>query len=58
MERQSSYTEVLTIELILSGDPEEGPLDPSPGKDLLFGELQALTAAAEVLFLLPLFRPS
>lgn len=49
----------LTIELILSGDPEEWPLDPIPGKDLLFGELQALTAAVELLFLLPpLFRPS
>lgn len=58
VKQQCSYTEGLTIELILSGDPEEWPLDPIPGKDLLFGELQALTAAVQLLFLLPLFRPS
>lgn len=56
--QQCLRREGLTIELILSGDPEEWPLDPIPGKVLLFGELQALTAAVELLFLLPLFRPS
>lgn len=58
VKQQCSYTEGLTIELILSGDPEEWPFDPIPGKALLFGELQVLTAAVELLFFLPLFRPS
>lgn len=43
---------------MLSGDPEEWLLELSPGKDLLFGEPLAVIATAELLFLLPLLRPS
>lgn len=43
---------------MLSGDPEEWLVELSPGNDLLFGELLAATAPAELRFLLPLLRPS
>lgn len=49
---------LFTMELMLSGDPEEWLLEPSPENDLLFGEPLAVTAAAELLFLLPRLRPS
>lgn len=52
---------LLTMELMLSGDPEAGLLEPSPGNDLLFGDpLDPLAppAAAEPRFLLPRLRPS
>lgn len=43
---------------MLSGDPEEWLLELSPENDLLFGELLAVPAAAELLFRLPRLRPS
>lgn len=43
---------------MLSGEPEEWLLEPSPEKDLLLGEPLAVTAAVELLFLLPRLRPS
>lgn len=46
------------MELMLSGDPEEWLLEPSPGNDLLLGEPLAAGAAAELRFLRPLFLPS
>lgn len=49
---------LFTMELMLSGEPEEWLLELSPGNDLLFGELLAVTATAELRFLLPLLRPS
>ena len=48
----------LTMELMLSGDPEEWLLELSPGNDLLFGDPLAVTAVAELRFLLPRLRPS
>lgn len=49
---------LFTMELMLSGDPEEWLLEPSPGNDLLFGEPLAVMAPAELRFRLPLLRPS
>lgn len=46
------------MELMLSGDPEEWLLELSPGNDLLFGDPLAVTAIAELRFLLPRLRPS
>lgn len=48
----------LTMELMLSGDPEEWLLELSPGNDLLFGDTLGTTATAELRFLRPRLRPS
>lgn len=57
-EISSGWLMLFTMELILSGDPEEWLLELSPGNDLLFGDPLALTATVELRFLLPRLRPS
>lgn len=49
---------LFTMELMLSGDPEEWLLELRPGNDLLFGDPPVVTATAELRFLLPRLRPS
>lgn len=49
---------LFTMELMLSGDPEEWLLEPNPGNDLLFGDPLVMMGPAELRFLLPLLRPS
>lgn len=49
---------LFTMELMLSGDPEEWLLELIPGNDLLFGDPLAMTGPAELRFLLPRLRPS
>lgn len=49
---------LFTMELMLSGDPEEWLPELIPGNDLLFGDPLAVTAPVEPRFLFPRFRPS
>lgn len=49
---------LFTMELILSGDPEEWLLELSPGNDLLFGDPLAITGPGLPRFRLPRLRPS
>lgn len=49
---------LFTMELMLSGDPEEWLLELSPGNDLRFGDVLVVTELVELRFLLPLLRAS
>ena len=48
----------LTMELMLSGEPEGCPVETSPEKDLLLGDVEADGAPVEPRFRRPRLRPS
>lgn len=49
---------LFTMELMLSGDPDEWLLEPTPGNERLFGDPLPTAAPTELRFLLPRLRPS